>query len=375
MWTYILSDLNGVEIAEITNATGRALSLGLNRAATASFTIRADNPLAAELFADDKLLKVYEDTTLRFHGNVVSSELGSSGDGTTITANAANPAWKLAHRLLGLSKGGTTYTGDRAKTARKFISELNTSAVPYATNPHTGIKLLAESSYVAGAGNYVAGPYRPALSCINDLAHTINGFDWFISPLEGDETATAGSWTVPLIGTFEANNAFGTTRTNTVFEFEGDGQHNVRTINYIRDLNDLVNKAYHIPNDLETEAVLEASNGASLEHRGRFETTADAFGLTDTGLRTAWLEEVIRVKKNPRNVVTMTLDIDDGTGRVPALGTDYWLGDLVTARAKLPTGEQLFSGNVRVYGVEISIAESGTATITPTFLDEEGESI
>jgi hypothetical protein len=272
-----------------------------------------------------------------------------------------------------MSKGGTAYSGDKAKTARKFISELNSAVL---TNPHTGIKLLSEGSYVAGSGNYTAGPYSPALTCINDLAHTISGFDWYISPLDGEETANVtnelGSWTTPLIGQFEANNVFGSTKGIT-FEF-GVGQKNVRTINYIRDLSDVANKAYHIPNDLETEALLSESDNTSLGYRGRYESTADAFGLTDTTLRQAWLQEYIRVKKNPRYIITMTLDIDDGTGRVPKLGTDYWLGDLVSARGYL-ADNKLFSGQVRVYGVDIDIAESGTAAITPIFIDEEGEAL
>ena len=376
MWKFVLGNLNGEAIGEITNATTRTLSIGLNRVSTASCIIRADNPLAISLFSGDRLLKVYENNTLRFHGLVVSSELTGSGTETpTIQINAADPGWRLSKRLLGLSKGGTAYGPyDKAKIARLFIAELNSSLTLF--NPHTGIKLLPESSYVGGSGSYIAGPYRPALTCINDLAHTITGFDWYIAPLEGKETTTfsnaGGTWTTPLIGQFEATNAFGTSK-GTVFEY-GYGQKNVRTISYIRDLNDLVNRAYHLPNDMETESVLSFYDGGSEVYRGPSEATADAFGLTNTALRESWLQEVIRVKKNPRYVVTMTLDIDDGTGRVPQLGTDYWLGDLVTARSYL-ANNKLFSGQVRVYGVEIAIAESGTATIAPVFLDEEGTAL
>lgn len=376
MWTYILSELDGTEIGEVTNATGRNLSMGLNRAATSSFSIRADNELAVPLFADDTLLQVWEDDIIRFHGPVVSTELSSSGsESPTIAVSAADPAWRLSKRLLGLSSGGTKYTGDRAKTARKMINELN-SGSDGLTNPYTGVKLLSEASYTAASGEYIAGPYRPALTCINDLAHTLNGFDWYMAPLDGSESVTVtnelGSWTRPTIAQFEANDSFGETP-GVVFEY-GDGQRNVRTINYTRDLNDTVNKAFHTPNDLGSEAVLFEDDIPSLEHRGRFIAVADAFGITDTGLREAWLDEVIRVKANPRYVVSMTLDIDDGTGRVPKLGTDYWLGDIVTAVGAI-AGTPLFSGEVRVYGVEISVDEQGAATVTPVLLDEEGTAL
>lgn len=379
MWTSILTNLDGSEAEEIRNATSRSLSLGLNRAATASFTVRADNAATVPMFASDKLLKIYEDNTLRFHGNVVSTELASTGtEAPTVQVTAANPAWRLARRLIGLSAGGTTYTGDKAKSARKIISEINAGAAAGSDeyNPHTGIKLLGEGSYVAGSGTYVAGPYRSSLAAINDLAHTLTGFDWYISPLEGSETVMttneSGSWTTPLIGQFEATNAFGASK-GVVFEY-GYGQKNVRTINYVRDLSDLTNKAYHLPNDLEKEAVLGELSIPSVVARGRYEAVADAFGLTNTALREAWLDEVIRVKHNPRFVVSATLDIDDGKGRVPQLGTDYWLGDLATARGYIG-GAELFNGQVRVYGVEISINEAGTGTHTPILVDEEGESL
>lgn len=360
MWTHVLTELDGTEIAEIQNATSRRVSLGLNRSATASATIRTDNPIAIDVFSRDTLLKVYEDTTLRFHGNVVSTQLSAGGDSSTIQINAANPAWKLARRLLGLSSGGKAYTGDKAKTARKMINELNTDTVTYPTNPETGIKLNSEAAYSAGSGNYTAGPYATALSCINDLAHTLSGFDWYISPMEYE----GGK-----IGLFEAEQGFGGER-DTVFEY-GWGAKSVKSMDYVRDLSDLVNKAYHLPSDIGTESVLSASNTPSIEGRGRFEQVADAFGITDTALRTAWLEEVIRVKHNPRFVVSMSLATDDGTGRVPQLGPDYWLGDIVTARAVLQD-EPLFSGKVRVYGIEIEISEAGSAQITPILLDEEG---
>jgi hypothetical protein len=377
MWTYVLSDLAGNELAEIQNATSRNVSLGLNRAATSSFTVRPDNPIMAYLFAQDTLLKVYQEKTLRFHGINISQEYVAANDenGTSIRVNAANPAFRLARRILGISAGGKKYEGDKAKSARKMINELNTDTAVYPTNPHTGIKLLPEASYVAGSGIYTAGPYQPALSCINDLGHNLTGFDWYIAPIEG-ETATVGAWTVPLIGLFEANNAFGKTATNTTFE-HGVGQKNVASINFVRDLSDLTNKAFHLPDEgvsAEGAVVLSESNNGSMESRGRYEAVADAFGLTDTALREAWLDEFIRVKHNPRFVVTMTLDVNNGSGRVPQLGTDYWLGDMVEARSVI-AGRTLFDGQVRVYGVNIEISETGDDVTTPILLDEEGNEL
>jgi len=373
MWTFVLEDIKGKAINEVRNATDRNLSIGLNRPATSSFTIRPDNELMGPLFNEDTLLKVYEDANLRFRGNVTSSEFATSeGESASIRVNAADPAWKLTKRLLGLSSGGTTYSGEKAKIARKMINELNTDAATYPTNPHTGIKLLAESAYTSGSGTYIAGPYAPALSCINDLAHNLTGFDWYMKPIEGE--FFGGGWVGPLVAQFEANNAFGKDG-GVVFE-HGFGTHNVRSQNYTRDLSDLCNEAFHLPDDGFSEGgvVKNYFDLTTMGVRGRYEQVADAFGLTDEGLRKAWLEEFIRVKKNPRQVVTMTLDTDDGTGRVPKLGTDYWLGDMVTARAVVQ-GTTLYNGKVRVYGVNVAVDENGVGQVTPVLLDEEGEAL
>lgn len=372
-WTFVTEDIKGKALGEVRNATDRTLSIGINRPATSGFTIRPDNELMGSLFNEDTLLKVYEDNILRFRGNVTSSEFATSDDGaSSIRVNAADPAWKLTKRLLGLSSTGTTYTGEKAKSARKMINELNTDAATYPTNPHTGIKLLAEAAYVSGSGTYVAGPYAAALSCINDLAHNLTGFDWYMKPIEGE--FFGGGWVGPLVAQFEATNAFGV-KSSAVFE-HGFGTHNVNSQNFTRDLSDMCNMAFHLPDDGFTEGgtVKNYFDNPTQTARGRYEQVADAFGLTDEALRKAWLEEFIRVKKNPRQVVTMTLDTDDGTGRVPKLGTDYWLGDMVQARAVVE-GTTLYNGQVRVYGVNIAVNEAGTGIVTPVLVDEEGEAL
>lgn len=365
VWTYILTELDGTEINEIRQGTERKVSMALNKPSTASFSVRPDNPILTPLFADDTLLKVYEGTTLRFFGPVVSSELSTQDDGSapTIKVNAADPAWKLSRRLLGLSSGGTAYEGDKAKIARKMINELNTNTEKYPTNPETGIKLLAEGEYEAGGeGKYTAGPYKSALTCINDLAHGLDGFDWYMAPLDN---------TSEKMVTFEADATYGGTAA-AVFE-HGFGQRNVRKLNYLRDLAGLANKAFHLPDEgfEEGSEVKTAADATSIEHRGRYEAIADGYGLVDSTLRQNWVDEFVRVRKNPRFVVSMTLDVDDNSGRVPQIGTDFFLGDLVTARSVI-NGVTMFDGVVRVYQIQVDINDAGTGTVTPVLIDEEG---
>lgn len=362
MWTFEICDLSGTPIGEVRNATQRSVSVAINRAQTASFTIRADNDILVPLYEDDTKLRIWRDKALMHYGYITSAELSENvNEAPQIKVSSADAAWKLSRRLAGKSAGGTSFTGDKAKSARKIINEVNGEG-------DSGIRLLAEGEYSAGgSGTYVAGPYKPALACVNDLAHGLDGFDWRMEPYIGEPaTKTA---------TFIAKTTIGGTATG-VFE-RGWGQKNVQQMNYVRDLSGLINRGYHLPDaGLEAEgATVKSKNDATSEaHRGRFEAVVDGYGLTDSTLRERWLEEVIRVRKNPRFVVAMTLELDDGTGRVPVYGTDFNVGDLASARAVMNENVTLFNGQARIYQVKFEINEAGTETVTPVLIDEEGES-
>lgn len=358
-WTMILTDLSGNEINEVRLATERKVIMSLNKPSTAAFSVRPDNPLLAPLFAEDTLLKVYQGSTIRFHGNVVSSELATQEDGSqpSVKVNAADPAWRLSRRILGQSSGGTKYTGDKAKSARKMIVDLNAVS-------NTSIKLLAEGEYSSGgSGEYIAGPYKQALGCINDLAHGLDGFDWYMEPQE----FSAGA-----IATFQAKVTYGGTSA-AVFE-HGYGSHSIRKLTYLRDLSGMANVVFHLPDDGFSEVGAEvktATDAPSIALRNRYEVIADGFSLTDPTIRQNWVNEVVRVRKNPRFIVSATLDVDDRTGRVPQFGTDFWLGDLVAARSVI-ANNTMFNGAVRVYQIQVDINDNGGATVTPILIDEEG---
>lgn len=361
-WSFVLTALDGTPIGEILNASNRSLSLGLSRAATASFQIRAQNPRLLDLYQQDNLLQVWQDSTLRFWGPLVSSNYATQEDGSdpTIAVNAASPAWRLANRLAGKSGSGTLYTGDKADTAKKIIDATNAES-------DTGIKTVAVES--GSLGTYTAGPYKPVIECLSELAHGLDGFDWYLRPI----TETSGK-----IAEFIAGPVIGGKQVDTVFEY-GVGRHNIRSMTFIRDLSTMMNRAYHIPDegaDSPGATVVTKEELTSIGYRGLFEGIIDPLGLTDTTLREAWATANVEVRSNPRLVVTMTPDIFDPgqPGRVPIFGTDYNIGDFVRARAVM-YGTQLFDGFVRVYNVQIDVDDNGRATTTPTLVDEETASV
>lgn len=371
MWRFRLLDLDGTSVGELFNATERKFTGAINRPATASFKIRGDHEHAARFFTkEDCLLEVWQGSTIRFNGYVTTSnyEDSETSDAGTIAVNAVDSTWKLAKRLAGISTGGTKYTAvDKAKAAYKIINELENAGIYTAGYTETGIKVSSEASYAAsGTGTYIAGPFKSALVCLNDLSNGLDGFDWRFDPLDGEH---------PKLNLFVAQPTLGSTK-SVVME-RGWGTNNVANLSFLRDLSGSVNFAKHLPDEgLEAEGAVVASayDLASIEARGRLEEAADAYGLVDTTLRTKWVEEVVRVRGNPRYVAGMRLARDDGTGRVPTPWTDFSPGDVVTARAVV-AGNTLFNGQARVYAIEVDVAESGAATYTPILIDEEGQSL
>lgn len=370
MWRFRLMEFDGTPINEVFDATDRKFIGAINRPATAGFKVRGDHELASRFFTqEDLLLEVWQDSTIRFNGYVTTTnyEDSDTNDAGTIAVNAVDSAWKLAKRLAGISVGGTKYSIDKAKAAYKIIKELENEAIYTSGFVETGIKTSAESAYAAsGSGTYTAGPYKSALVCLNDLSNGFDGFDWRFDPLDGEH---------PKLNLFVAQPVLGETK-NVVLE-RGWGTNNVVNLSYLRDLQNAVNFPKHLPDegiDAEGATVVTAVNLPSVEQRGRLEETADAYGLVDTTLRTKWVEEVARVRGNPRYVAGMKLARDDGTGRVPTPWTDFEPGDLVTARAVV-AGNTLFNGQARVYAIEVEVNDAGAPTYTPILIDEEGDSL
>lgn len=365
-WSFVLTKLDREPIAEITDATDRKYVANLSKPSTASFKIRKDNPLAEEFFAEeDRLLKVYQGNTLRFFGPVLTADFGmTEGQPATINVSAVDPAWYFSRRLVGLAEKGTAYSGDKGNMVMQMLNATN---VIFSTR----VEISADLSGSTGA--YTAGPYKPLLTSIQELAHGIDGFDWYIEPYDGGETGPSGD---QRLGIMRLAAIVGSEKPNAVFEY-GTGHRNIRTIGFLRDIQTNVNVAWQISDQgLEPSAenptpVVVAFDEASYAARKqRFEEVVDLSGVNNVALRQAWVEENVRVRKTPRRVLSMTSDIDDGTGRVPQFGSDYWLGDVVPARAVIENRFAMFNGLARVYSVEVSLNDAGTAMVTPILVED-----
>lgn len=178
-WHFALTDLSGAPIGEIQAAFERRLTLSLNGLSSASFTIRQDNPMANEITTrnGDVLLKVYQTSTLRFVGDLVSAEEASQDErGITLACNFAGPLWRLQKRLCAKSSTDVTFTGQtRADLMFSLLTTTNTER-------DTGIRVgSADVTPLVTAGPW---NYKPVAEALTELA---------ASPAVPFESSTAAS--------------------------------------------------------------------------------------------------------------------------------------------------------------------------------------
>jgi hypothetical protein len=273
----------------------------------------------------------------------------------TISVNAASSAWWLTKRVLGRSATGTAWAStDKGTLAQTFITQANADA-------DTHIEPQEELS--GTIVNYTEGPYKTAMAMIRDLANGFDGFDWRVTPLAEGGTK---------IGKFEVANIIGESRPDSVFEY-GCGHHNVRGLNYKRDISNLLNQDYHLTDAgaADPAGVVTAQSIQSIEEHGLYQGVIESGGLTDATLRANWAQENITVRSVPRLIASMTSDLVDESGRTPLPWTDYSPGDFVQMRAA-KNGIQLFDAYARCYAIEVSVDVNGQPTYTPTLVEEEG---
>lgn len=353
-WQFVLADLAaGTALGEVTKATARTLTVGLNRLPTAAFTVRLDHPLAGRMLEATALVQAYQvaadgSKTLRFAGPVVAAEESAQGAGGTLQVTAAGAFWRLGHRLIGrsaagFSQGSAVSQVDRGQIAAAILAAVNADG-------DTGIRL---GTVQPSAPGYV-GPWRfiPASEAITQLSATLDGFDFEVAPVE-PTVDSAGL----QIGTLNVAGVIGQTRPEAIFEY-GTGRRNVQTYTRPVTLDGLLNAAWNLPEGFPenpVSAVVSSSDATSIAQWGRMEglVTGD---VTVDAMRAQLVAEHVRIRRNPRQVITF-----DPARTAPRFGPDYLVGDVVTARARVG-GSTRFDGQFRVYGVTVSIDDEGTAT-------------
>lgn len=373
-WHYVLTDLEGTRVGEILNATERKYRANLSAYSTASFQVRKDNPVLPYLFSreEDYLLQIWQGTTLRMFGPIITSNyVMQEGQPPSVAVSAVDPAWRMNNRYwFEGATGVTPATRQKAHCANDLVEYQNISR---GAKNIGSLGIFGTTSLSAGgSGTYKAETGISLYTHFQNLAQGFDGFDWYIEPTY-PAVATENK-KMPVIGFIRYADAFGESKPLVTFE-HGTGKRNMRELNFLSDQTTRGNEIFNL-SELGPAATaanpnpyIIAGDVPNIEKFGLYDQLAELSGVNNVAMRTAYVEESLAVRKNKRQVLSMTSDIDDGTGRVPVFGIDYGLGDTVNAKA-IVEGSNMFSGLVRVYAVEVALNDAGTAKYTPILIEE-----
>lgn len=363
-WTFLLEDLHGAILGEITDASSRQVVLPLNRLPTASFVVPSTHYLA-KYFTDptwEGLLKCYRNTTLAFHGPIVSgSEQSDPQRGQTVAVNAAGAMWRLQFRFLGQTQAGWSYGTATTTYDLGFIAQQMLSTANSITGLPSNLQAFGFTGISAGttvaSENGSAGPYwfKDVMSAIAELSTGINAFDFEVAPTE--PTQVGQRW--PQIGLLNCKPLIGVAQPEVIFEY-GTTKANVAAYSNSLGRDKMMNLGYiQQPGVSDYSGILSANDSASITTRGVFEALADDGGVEWDALRTLLLNENIAVRKQPRQVVNFTPKIN----ATPQPLVDYIVGDQVRCRIVVD-GTTRLDNMLRVWGITFDIDNEGNEAPT-----------
>lgn len=172
-WAFVLTDTAGNALGELDQARSRRLTVRLDNAADAAFTVDGADPRAldiAELATD---LKVFRDGTLLYRGRIGQTQDQAGADRHSISCESADYRGLLGRRIL--------YT-DLAFTATEqeaigWSLIADTQARP---GGNLGITRAGVATGVTRDRTYPAG--KNVGEALTQLGQVANGFDWEIGP-------------------------------------------------------------------------------------------------------------------------------------------------------------------------------------------------
>jgi hypothetical protein len=356
----------------------------LNGLGQASFTLSQNNPMAFEITDrdGDVLVKIYEDTTLRFVGECVSVEEVGDGNKQTVACTFADPFSRLSKRLCrkpntttGRMTAAQPYVQWTATEAGQVITDLVDSAnleilEASPLTGDTGIRMgTVDTLPAVTVGTDPEWNYKPIAEAIVEMqAANPQGlpgaFDFQIVPVE----PTSDNFGLH-IADLNIESRVGADRPNVVFEY-GGGNHSVRSYRFVRARQDLLNRAFVAGADPSDDSqTVVGYNTTSQEALGLYEAMVP-IDVGDATLRQQWADANVTL----RGQAKWTLEFEPSAlapsfGMNPTTDGDYGLGDTVRARIRV-AGEDRLDGNLRVYGIDLTIDDEGKETLVPQLVRE-----
>lgn len=242
-----------------------------------------------------------------------------------------------------------------------------TRDIPVSTSPSAAIDSTTKETVGITGGPW---NYKSFIEWVQELAFTINGFDFYQEPCD-PVTGVSATGLVKTVGTsgvftMPASGVRGSARPEVIFEF-GTGKNNLTDYSYTLNGENLITRAWSLPPAFPNGQVVNAGNWSAITALRLREEVIQS-DLVAAGLRQRLASEHINIRKQYRQVFTFTPQVEDGT-RTPRFGIDYDIGDYIVGRIR-DKNVLLLAGIVRVYGANIEIDDNGMTKTTLTLVQE-----
>ncbi len=365
LWSFILTDLQGVVLGEILNASERTVAFTHKGMPTAGFKIPLWHPLATPILTQETLLKVYRRDTvsnkLVFVGPVQSVDESGEDLRQSISVSASGPLIRLTKRFIGTSKAGVSFGStsslrDLGLIAHDILDIVNATEF-------SGISKGTLATSVSGA----VGPWylKNAAEGIAELSVGLNSFDFVVDPTE--PTAVAAPW--PRIGNLRIAPIIGVNRPDAILEY-GTPRANVtsyqRQITRDQMANQTIMSVSGWPDGAPAgKDLIIRTNTTSQTARGLFQDVVSDAGVEDDTLRTLISDEHLLWRSQPKQIITFTPAINAS----PTPFRDYELSDWIRARAVV-RGSVRFDAMFRIWGMNFSIDTNGNESLELQLVQE-----
>lgn len=338
-WTFYLTDEAGTQLAELTHATDKTLTIGNNTGSVLSFRLPLTHTHASLVSTGDTLVKAYRKNqngvrTIRFHGQVWSCEYAGNDSLDAMQVVVADPFAVLAHRYT----QATFSSVDQGTILKTLVDAAN-------SDQDTRIRTNTANIQASTTRTIDWSTTRKAIAeTFTELAEMDAGCDWELRPIEYASGKIVDLYVYATRGTTknQATFAYGPRTANTVTSMQ-------RTLS-LDGMANVVN-AYGDP----ALTVETATNYTSVNTYGQLTADLSYPDVDNQTYLAALATEYLAEHGTP------TESIRVAAGRnAPSVWDDFSPGD--TVRVHGEKGAMNFTSSMRVDAITVGVDDNGIET-------------